>query len=153
MNLQTRSSKNSFQTTHQIGSQSKPIRIQPINSNIYDLRRERETSRLSNISKTDSIQYDDKQIKQKILDKNSSGNFPVNSPTSWSIISEHQNDQQQLYIYEKTNLYQTELSISPSSHEELNRTSSNTPSRTYRLIIDDQQQQPIDGRHVVPSNK
>lgn len=52
-------------------------------------------------------------------------------------------------------MYQSQLSISPSSHEELNRENSNTPSRTYRLIIDDQQeqQQPTDGRFIVPSNK
>ncbi len=62
------------------------------------------------------------------------------SPTSWSVISEHQNDQ-------KTNT----LSISPSSHQEFIEENSITPSRTYRLINNDQQ--PIDGRYVVPSNK
>jgi len=69
------------------------------------------------------------------------------SPTSWSVISEHQNDQQQIDIYQKTNT----LSISPSSHQEFIEENSITPSRTYRLINNDQQ--PIDGRYVVPSNK
>jgi hypothetical protein len=136
----------------QVGSRSKLTRIQPINPNNYDSRREKETSRLSNISKTDSIQYDEKQFKQKILDKNSSGHLQRNSPTSWLIISEHQNDQQQLNIYEKPNTVQSELSISPSPHDELSRENTNTP-RTYRLMIDDQQEQPIDGRYAVPPNK
>jgi hypothetical protein len=131
----------------QLGSQSKPNRIQPINTNIYDSRRERETSRLSNISKTDSIQF-----KQKFIEKNSTGNLQTISPTSWSVISQHQNDQQQLEIYEKTSTYQSDVSASPSSHDELIGDNSSTPSRTYRLLINDQQQ-PIDGRYVVPSNK
>ena len=121
-------------------SQSKPTRIQPIlstNTNNLNSQRERETSRLSNTSKTDSIQ----QTKQNILNKNSINNYQIKSPTSWSIISEHQNDQQN-----------TEISTSPSSHDELINENSSTPSRTYRLTTNDQQQ-PLDGRYVIPYNK
>jgi hypothetical protein len=129
-------------------SQSKPTRIQPIlstNTNNSNSQRERETSRLSNISKTDSIQPN----KQKHLEKNSINNYQIKSPISWSIISEHHNDQQQFGIYETTN---TEISTSPSSHDELINEDSSTPSRTYRLTTNDQQQ-PLDGRYVIPYNK
>jgi hypothetical protein len=122
---------------------SKPIRIQPIlsttNTNNYNSRRERETSQLSNMSKTDSI-----QIKQKIMEKNSTGSFQSRSPTSSSLISE-----QQFEISNKTNPYQPE---SLSSQDESIENNSSTP-RTYRLMINDQQQQPLDGRYVIPSNK
>ena len=132
---------------------TKPNRIEPINPNIYDSRRERETSRLSNISKPDSIPYDEKQSKQKIIEKKSTKHFQRYSPTSWSAISEHKNDQQQKEIDEKTNSPLSDLSRSSSSHEDLKREKSSASSRTYRLVTDEQQQQPVDGRYVLPSNK
>jgi hypothetical protein len=91
------------------------------------------------MSKTDSI-----QIKQKIMEKNSTGSFQSRSPTSSSLISE-----QQFEISNKTNPYQPE---SLSSQDESIENNSSTP-RTYRLMINDQQQQPLDGRYVIPSNK
>jgi hypothetical protein len=135
-------------TKSQLGSQSKPTRIQQINNtNNYDSKQERETSRLSNLSKTDSIQF-----KQKIIEQNSTENLQTKSPRSWSIISDHQNDQQQLKINQKRNIYQSEVSTSPSSHEELIQENSTTPSRTYRLMNNDQQLS-IDGRYVLSSHK
>jgi len=71
--------------------------------------------------------------------KNTSRLFQVQSPTSWSIISDNQ-----------TNHY--ELSSSSSSpHNELINDKS---THTYRVIlIDEQQQQLLDGRYVIPFNK
>jgi hypothetical protein len=124
-----------------------------INTNNSNPQREREASRLSNISKTDSLQPNEKHFKQKIIDKSSIASFQTKSPTSWSIISEHETNRQQLESHEKTSQDQSEISTSPSSHDELINENSNTPSRTYRLIVNDQQQQPLDGRYVIPSNK
>jgi hypothetical protein len=77
-----------------------------------------------------------------MIRKNSTNHFQSRSPTSWSIVSEHQ---------PQINTYQSELSTSPSSQDQFIEDQENTPSRTYRLITNDQQ--PIDGRYVVPSNK
>ncbi|CAF4841939.1 unnamed protein product [Rotaria sp. Silwood1] len=138
----------------QAGSILKTTRIQPIqpkNTNIYDSKRERETSQLSIISKGDSIKSDEKKLNPKIVGKNSTNNFQLKSPTSWSIISEHDNDQQQFEPYEKIKTYQSESSPSPSSHDELIEDNSNTPPRTYRLMNNNQQKL-HDGRYIIPSN-
>jgi hypothetical protein len=128
-------------------SQPKPRRIEPINPNLYDSRRERETSRLSNQSKTDSSLFDDKSIKQRLIKRDSTtSHLQSRSPTSWSIISEHQ---QQFDIDDKLNTYQSELSTS-TSNDQFIEENENTPSRTYRLMTNDQEL--IDGRHVIPSN-
>jgi hypothetical protein len=137
----------------QFNSQPKPTRIEPINPNLYDSNRERETSRLSNLSKTDLIQFDNKQIKPKIIQKTSTNHLSSQSPTSWSIISEHQQQQQEINGKTKT-IFQSELSVSPSSNDELIEDNVSTTSRTYRVITNDQEeQQSMDGRYVLPSNK
>lgn len=110
------------------------------NSNLSDSRRERETSRLSNLSKTDSIPINDQPIKTKIL--------KTKSPTTSSIVSQRQTHPQ-IDLTNKTHLFQPELSISSSSHDELIEENLDTPSRTYRLKCNEQ---PLDGRHVIPSN-
>ncbi|CAF4090956.1 unnamed protein product [Rotaria sp. Silwood2] len=133
----------------------KTIRIQPIHpkhTNIYNSKREREISQLSNISKGESIQSDEKKFNPKIIEKNSTNNLQSKSSTSWPIISEHDNNQQQFDIYEKITTYQSQLSTSPLSHDELVENNSNTPPpRTYRLM-NDKQQKLLDGRYFIPSN-
>lgn len=101
-------------------------RIQPINSNLSETKRERETSRLSFVSKTDS--------KQRIHE-----NYQQQSPTSWSTISKHQTNQQQL---------QFDRSRSPSSQTNFHRDISNASSKTYRL----NQQQTNNDKYHQPSN-
>ncbi|CAF1070982.1 unnamed protein product [Rotaria sordida] len=140
----------------QTRSTSKPTRnqaIYPKNTNIYDSKQERETSELSNISKGDSIQSDGKKFNnQKIIEKSfTHNNFQSKSPTSWPIISEHENDQQEYEIYEKITIYKSELSTSPLSNNDLIENNSNTPPRTYRLMNNNQQNL-LDGRYVIPSN-
>ena len=132
----------------QVESISKTSQIQPIiskNTNIYNSQQERETSHISNI---DSTQSNENKFKQTIIGKHFIGR---KSPISWSVQPEHRinQQQQQFEIHEKL---PSELSISPSSHEELIRENSTTPLRTYRLLNNDSQQL-IDGRYVIPSNK
>ncbi|CAF3426014.1 unnamed protein product [Rotaria socialis] len=138
----------------QTTSMPKTTRTKPIipkNTNITELKREREISQLSNISKVDSTQYDDMKFNQKRIEKSSTGSFQTKSPVSWSIVSEHHNDQEQYEVYEKSNNYPSELSISPSSHEEFTENNGNTSSRTYRTMKIDHQQL-FDGRYVIPSH-
>lgn len=105
-------------------------------TNLSDLRpRERENSRLSNLSKTDSMSINDHppSIKSKIPKKTSLHPLPPKSPISSSIVSHPHS-------------LQTDLPLSPSSHDE----NLHTHCRTYRLMTDEQ---PLDGRHVIPSTK
>lgn len=113
-----------------------------------DLRpRERETSRLSNLSKTDSMSINDQPpIKLKIRKKTSLQPLPQKSPTSSSIISSHPHSD----MTNKTNSFRPELPLSPSSHDEFLDENLNTHCRTYRLMTDEQ---PLDGRHVIPSTQ
>ncbi|CAF3522726.1 unnamed protein product [Adineta steineri] len=127
---------------HNSKHKSKPNRIEPINT--YTFHREREISRLSDMSKTESI-----QSKQQIHEKNSVNNFQSRSPTSWSVISEHQNEQQKLQNFNKLNIYESESES--SSQDELIENNSRTPSRTYRLMTNDQEQSHNE-KHIIPSN-
>ena len=124
------------QNQRKIPPQEKSIRI----SNLSDRRRERETSRLSDLSKTDSIPKPNQHIKSK-------------SPTSSSSILSHRqihHHQPQSDSNTKNSPFEPELSICSSSHEDLIEENVNPPSRTYRLITNEQ---PLDGRHVIPSTK
>jgi hypothetical protein len=91
-------------------------RIQPTNSN--------------NQSKTDSTQTNRNRF------------FQTRSPTSWSVISDHQINQQQLNTYETS-------SSSSSCHQQ---PIDDKSTRIFRVIIKDRQQ-PMDGRYVIPSDK
>lgn len=118
--VQTRPGKVPFPNSSHLKQPSKYENHQPsrMYSNLSDLKGERETSRLSFISKTDSI-----QSKQKINDKH----FPVQSPTSWSVISKHQTNRM-------------DSPRTPSFHERIYREDSNASSKTYRVRNDQQQQ-------------
>jgi hypothetical protein len=104
----------------QIGSSNTlfgTTRIEPTNTNISRIRRDREVNRFDNSSKI-------KLIPKKNV-TNFNRFFPTRSPTSWSVISDHQNEQEHIQ------------SLSPSSRRE--------------SIIDIQQ--PADGRHVIPAKQ
>ena len=132
----------------QIDSNQQKILSQGKLTRPTDLRpREREISRLSNLSKTDSMSINDQPpIKLKILKKTSLNPLPPKSPTSSSIISSHPHSD----IINKTNSFQPELPLSPSSHDEFLDENLNTHCRTYRLMTDEK---PLDGRHVIPSTQ
>jgi hypothetical protein len=120
--------------------QNQTEQIYPINP-----RRKSPTESINNLLRTTRIQpmnINNRRQEDELnrsRQKNTSRLFQVRSPTSWSIISDNQ-----------TNHY--ELSSSSSSpHNELINDKS---THTYRVIlIDEQQQQLLDGRYVIPFNK
>lgn len=120
--------------------QNQTEQIYPINP-----RRKSPTESINNLLRTTRIQpmnINNRRQEDELnrsRQKNTSRLFQVQSPTSWSIISDNQ-----------TNHY--ELSSSSSSpHNELINDKS---THTYRVIlIDEQQQQLLDGRYVIPFNK
>ncbi|UJR24856.1 hypothetical protein I4U23_006225 [Adineta vaga] len=119
---QTQSNRNLNE--HQIKTTSKTVRIQPIlSTNIYPLQREREISRLSNNSQPESI-----QSKQQIHGKESTVSFQSRSPTSWAVLSEHQ---------------QKLESLQDENHLD-------EPSHTYRLVTIDHEQS-LDEKYVIPT--
>lgn len=139
----------------QNGSTSKVTRMQPIfpkNANIYELRREREITQLSYMSKEDCSRHDETKFDQKYIEKNSNDSFQIRSPISWSITSEHRNDQQQYEIYEKTNVNKSVLSTSPLSNEELIDDNFTANSRNYPITPNDNKQ-PVEGKYSISSNK
>ena len=86
-----------------------------MSTNTYQLQRERDISRLSDTSKAEST-----PTKQQTVDKDPTTDFRSRSPTSWSVISEHQKHE--------------------SSQDDLNEKSNDEPLHTYRIATNDQEQ-------------
>lgn len=100
----------------QLGVTSKTVRLQPfVSTNTYQLQREREITRLSDTSKAEST-----PTKQQTIDKDPTVDFHSRSPTSWSVISEHQKHE--------------------SSQDDLDENNNDEPPLTYRLVTNDQEQ-------------
>ncbi|CAF1587059.1 unnamed protein product, partial [Adineta ricciae] len=100
----------------QIGVTLKTVRLQPfVSTNTYQLQREREISQLSDTSKAEST-----PTKQQTVDKDPTVDFRSRSPTSWSVISEHQKHE--------------------SSQDDLNEKNNDEPLHTYRIATNDQEQ-------------
>ncbi|CAF0979092.1 unnamed protein product [Rotaria sordida] len=139
---------NHYQTQQFNSRQNSPIesmnnllqttRIQTMNIN--NIQQETEINRFNNTSKMNLTEFNQTQ-------KNSNRTFKIRSPTSWSIVSDHQINQQQQQQQQQYDLYESSSSFS-LSHELIDDKS----TRTHPLIATDAQQ-PFHERYVSPDDK
>jgi hypothetical protein len=126
----------------------KLIRISNIQNHQSNPREKSPTEPINDLLRTTRIQPTNMNNRQrenelnrlsKNREQNNQNRFSqTRSPTSWSVLSDHQ----------RYDHYDS----SPSSFSPQNELINDKSTRTYRLIVIDEQQ-PLDGRYVIPTDK
>jgi len=126
----------------------KLIRMPNIQNHQFNPREKSPTEPINNLLRTTRIQPTNmnnhqRENEQNRLSKNREQNnenrfFQTRSPTSWSVLSDHQ----------RYDHYESSSSSCSPQNELINDKS----THTYRLIVIDEQQ-PLDGKYVIPTDK